>query len=309
MKISKRIKKTEVKKYLPFYIMALPAVIYLIINNYIPMFGLFLAFKKINFSVGIWESAWTGLSNFTYLFKTRDAFIIFRNTICYNLVFIVLGTVLSVVMAITLNEIARTRSKKFYQTVILLPFMISTIILSYMVNAFLASSNGFINKSILEPLGADMINWYSSAKYWPVILTVVYLWKNVGYSTIIYYASVVSIDKTYYEAAEVDGAGFWKKVWHITLPGLKPTIIIMLLMSLGRMFYSDFGLFYQVPMNNGILYPVTNTIDTYVYRGLMELNDVGRSSAAAFTQSILGFILILGSNMLVRKSDKNSALF
>ncbi len=302
-------KKIKLKKYLPFYIMALPAVIYLIANNYIPMFGLVLAFRKINFSVGIWKSEWTGLSNFTYLFKTSDAYIIFRNTVLYNVVFILLGTVLAIAIAIILNEIRSGMAKKTYQTVILLPYMISSIILSYLAYAFLASGNGFINNSILAPLGKKSINWYSSPKYWPTILVIVYIWKNIGYSTIIYYASVVGIDKTYYEAAVVDGAGFWKQLWYITLPCLKPTIVIMLLMSLGRMFYSDFGLFYQVPMNNGILYNVTNTIDTYVYRGLLELNDIGRSSAAAFTQSILGFVLIFGANLLVRRVDKDNALF
>ena len=299
----------QVKKYWPFYLMALPAIVYLIINNYIPMFGLVLAFKKINFSVGIWKSAWTGLSNFVYLFKTKDAYTIFRNTIGYNLVFISLGTLLSVTIAIILNEISRIRAKKFYQTVILLPYMISTIILSYLVYAFLASGNGFLNKTVLAFFGKEPKNWYTSVKSWPYILTIVNLWKNVGYSTIIYYASVVGIDKTYYEAALVDGAGFWRKIWHITLPGLKSTIIVMVLLSLGRMFYSDFGLFYQVPMNNGMLYPATKTFDTYVYRGLMELNDVGRSAAAAFTQSILGFVLILGANALVRRVDKDNALF
>ena len=302
-------KMKKLRNFWPFYLMSLPAIIYLIINNYLPMFGLTLAFKKINFQVGIWKSKWTGFSNFLYLFKTKDAYTIFRNTICYNIVFILLGTLISVVIAITLNEVLKKRAKKLYQTVILLPYMVSTIILGYLVYAFLASSNGFLNKTVLPLLGIEPINWYAAVKKWPFILTIVYLWKNVGYSTIIYYAAVVGIDKTYYEAALVDGANFWKRIWHVTLPGIKSTMIVMLLLSLGRMFYSDFGLFYQVPMNNGMLYPATNTIDTYVYRGLMELNDVGRSSAAAFTQSILGFVLILGANALVRKYDKENALF
>lgn len=301
--------KSKWKKYIPFYIMASPALLYLLINNYIPMAGLALAFKKVNFSKGIWKSPWNGLNNFTYLFKTKDAFIIFRNTVCYNLVFIVLGTVVAIALAIVIDQVKNRIAKKTYQTAILLPYMISAVILSYLVYAFLGSADGFINNSILEPLGIKGIQWYSTSKYWPFILVIVYLWKNVGYSTIIYFASVVGIDKSYYEAAVVDGAGIWKQIRYITLPCLKPTIVTMVLLGLGRMFYSDFGLFYQVPMNNGMLYNVTNTIDTYVYRGLLELNDIGRSSAAGFVQSLLGFIVILAANMAVRKIDAENSLF
>lgn len=299
----------KLKKAIPFYIMAAPALIYLFINNYIPMAGLVMAFKKVDFSLGMWKSPWNGLKNFTYLFKTKDAFIIFRNTICYNIAFIILGTFFAVAIAVILNQIKNVMAKKVYQTVILLPYMISTVILSYLVYAFLGSGDGFINNAILKPLGIQGIQWYSQAKYWPVILVIVYLWKNVGYSTVIYFASVVGIDKTYYEAAVIDGAGFWKQIRYVTIPCLRSTIITMVLLSLGKMFYTDFGLFYQVPMDNGLLYNVTNTIDTYVYRGLMELNDIGRSSAAGFLQSILGFVIIMIANTIVKKIDKENSLF
>ncbi|WP_099203772.1 ABC transporter permease [Scatolibacter rhodanostii] len=295
-------------KDLPLYALMIPGLLYLLLNNYLPMFGLSFAFKKINYSVGIFKSPWVGFDNFKYLFQTKDAFIIFRNTLLYNLAFIVLGTVLAIVVAILLSQV-RAKSLRVYQTSILLPFLLSSAVISYLAFAFLSVDNGFINNSILEPLGMKDISWYSSPQYWPVILTVIYLWKSFGYSSILYYATLVGIDDSYYEAAVIDGASTWQQIKHITLPCLKTTIITLVVIHLGRMFYSDFGLFYQVPMNNGLLYNTTNTIDTYVYRGLLQLNDIGRSSAAGFMQSILGFILVMGANIITRKVDKDSALF
>lgn len=301
--------KKVLKRYWPFYVMMIPGIVYLFINNYIPIAGLVIAFKKVNYSLGVLKSPWTGLSNFEYLFKTKDAWIITRNTIGYNIAFIILGTILAVIIAILLNDVRRIVPKKIYQTLILVPYLISTVLVSYLVYAFLGTEVGFINKSILGPLGISPISWYTSPKYWPVILVIVHLWKTVGYSSIIYYATVVGIDRTYYEAAVVDGASRWQQVRFITLPSLKTTIITLTLLHVGRIFYSDFGLFYQVPMNSGMLMDVTNTIDTYVYRGLMTLNDVGRASAAGFYQSCVGFVVVLGANLLVRKVDSESALF
>ena len=289
--------------------MMVPGLLYLIINNYIPLFGLVIAFKKIDYSKGIFKSDWVGFSNFVYLFKTKDAFIIFRNTIGYNLAFIFLGTIVSIIVGILLAEVTRKTVLKVYQTAILLPFLLSSVLLSYVVYAFLAGDAGLINSGILEKLGLEKISWYSDPKYWPYILTIVYLWKTFGYNTIIYFAMIIGIDKTYYEAAVVDGASICKQITKITLPLLRPTIITLVLLSLGRVFHSDFGLFYQVPMNNGLLFNVTNTIDTYVFRGLMQSNDIGRSSAASFMQSVLGFLLILGANALTKKIDKENALF
>lgn len=300
--------KNAFTKNLPLYLLMLPGLAYLIINNYLPMFGLSFAFKKINYTVGVFDSPWVGLDNFTYLFKTSDAFVIFRNTICYNLVFILLGTVMAIVVAIMLEQI-RTKALRVYQTSILIPYLLSITVISYLAFAFLSSDSGFINNSLLKPLGIEPISWYSSPKYWPYILTVIYIWKSFGYSSILYFATLIGVDSSFYEAAVIDGASTWQQIRHITLPCLKTTIITLVIMHIGRMFYSDFGLFYQVPMNNGLLYNVTNTIDTYVYRGLLQLNDVGRSSAAGFLQSILGFILVLGANAVTRKVDAESALF
>ena len=293
---------------LALFSMMIPGLIYLVINNYIPMAGLTIAFKKFDYSKGIWGSEWCGLSNFTYLFKTRDAFNIIRNTVLYNLVFIVLGTILAVTVAIMLNLLRGSMNKKIYQTVILIPYLISMVVVSYIVYGFLSQENGFLNSMIVSA-GGESVSWYTQSKYWPFILTIVNLWKGFGYTSILYYATVIGIDSSLYEAATVDGAGRWKQIWHVTLPGLRGTIITMVLLNIGRMFYSDFGLFYQVPMRSGLISSVTDTIDVFVYKALTQLNDVGRASAAGFMQSVLGFILVFGANMIIRKVDEESALF
>ena len=301
--------RSRLKRSLPLYLMFLPGALYLILNNYIPMAGLIIAFKQVNWSKGILNSDWVGFANFEYLFKTKEAWIITRNTLLYNAVFIILGTMLAITVAILLNEIRSNRLKKMYQTVILLPYLISMVVVSYLVYALLSSENGFINLSILRPMNAQEISWYTEPKYWPAILVIVHLWKTFGYNCVLYYAVLVGIDRGYYEAAAIDGAGRWQQIVKITLPSLVPIIIVLTLMSIGKIFYSDFGLFYQVPMDSGPLYDVTNTIDTYVYRGLIRLNNIGMSSAAGFYQSVVGFVLVLFANYTVRRIDKENALF
>lgn len=300
----RRIKKSSIA----LLSMMIPGIIYILVNNYIPMAGLVIAFKKYNFSKGFLESEWVGLSNFTYLFKTKDALYIVRNTLVYNFVFILLGNVFSVAVAVLLNFLRGKLSKKVYQTLILVPYLISMVIVSYIVYGFLSVENGVINR-MLAGAGNETINFYAIEKYWFLIFIVVYLWKNYGYLSILYYATVIGIDSALYEAAAIDGAKRWHQVWYVTLPGLKNTIITMVLLSIGRMFFSDFGLFYQVPMHSGLITNVTDTIDVYVYKVLSQLNDVGRSSAAGFLQSVLGFVLIMVVNFVVRKIDEESALF
>ena len=299
---------TDFKRYWAVYLMMLPGLAYLFINNYMPMPGVVVAFKQYHARLGIWGSKWVGLKNFEYLFATSDAFIITRNTILYNLAFIVTNSVLAILVAVLLNELAGKR-KKIYQSVILLPNLISTVIISYLVFAFFSSANGFVNNTILPALGKTPVNWYSEPGHWPFIIVFVYLWKTIGYSCILYYATLLGIDRSYYESAMIDGAGKIKQFLYITLPLLKPTIIMLTLMAVGRIFYSDFGLFYQVPMNQGALYSTTNTIDTYVYRGLLQLGNISMSASAGLYQSTIGFILVLGANLLVRKIDRESALF
>lgn len=294
-------------KCLPLYFMILPGAVYLFINNYIPMAGIVVAFKKYNAIKGIWGSEWYGFRNFTYLFKNGAGAII-RNTLLYNIAFIILNMIVGIALAIILSDIASKRAKKFYQSAIMLPFLISIVIVSYIVYAFLSAETGMFN-GILKSMGKNPILWYNETKYWPFILIIVNLWKGVGYGCLIYIAAIAGIDKSFYEAAQLDGASRWQQIKKITLPCLVPSIITLLMLSIGRIFYSDFGLFYQVPQNSGALYSVTNTIDTYVYRALISAGGIGRSSAAGVFQSIVGFALVMTSNMIVRKYSKENALF
>lgn len=294
---------------LPLMMLALPGLIYLLINNYIPMAGIFIAFKDIDYSKGIFGSDWVGFKNFEFLFRTKDAFVMTRNTLLYNLVFIILGTAISIFIAILMCEIIKMVVSKLFQAGMILPNLVSMVIVSYLVYAFLNADSGFINNTILKAMGKPAVNWYSEAQYWPFILVIVNTWKTAGYTAIIYMASISGIDPGLYEAAKIDGAGKIRQIFSITLPMIKPIVIMLLIMSVGRIFNSDFGLFYQVPMNAGALYSTTQTIDTYVYRALMQLNDIGMSSAAGLYQSVVGFILVLVTNALVKKSDKDSALF
>ena len=296
------------KRAIPLYIMVAPGFIYLLINNYIPMLGIVIAFKNLNFSKGILKSDWAGLSNFEYLFKAPDAFLITRNTILYNVAFIVVNTVVAIVIAIILSEIRSKMKVKIFQSCVLIPSLISIIIVSYLAYAFLSGRTGFINGS-LAAAGKGTISFYTEPKYWPAILIFINCWKGAGYSSIIYLAAILGIDQEMYEAAEIDGATRWNKIRFITLPMLKSTVITLTLMNVGRIFYSDFGLFYQVPMNSGALINATNTIDTYVYRGLIELGDISMSSAACVYQSLVGFVLVLTANWVTKKLSSENALF
>ena len=305
----KKSKAVSIRRIAPVYLLMLPGLAYLAVNNYMPMFGLVIAFKNINLRKGILGSPWAGLSNFEFLFKTSDAWLITRNTMLYNMVFIVLGVVLSITVAILLNEIRSRIMSRLYQTLILLPYLMSMVIISYLAYALLSPENGFLNKAVLPMLGMEPVSWYQEKQFWPFILVFVHQWKSIGFSTVIYLASIIGISPDYYEAAMLDGAGKWQQIKNITLPLLKPTVITLFILNVGRIFYSDFGLFYQVPKDSGMLYSVTQTIDTYVYRGLMQQNNIAMSSAAGFYQSVVGFILVLAANGLVRRISRENALF
>ncbi len=303
-----RKKKIKWKHWIPFYLMGIPGLLYLFINNYIPMIGLQIAFKDYKYNLGIWESPLIGLKNFKFLFKTGDAWIMIRNTLAYNMIWILLGVIVGVGSAILLNEIISKTAKKFYQTIVLLPYLMSMVVVAYLVFAFLSPSTGLVN-SMIEKFGGDTIQWYQEAKYWPFILTFVSQWKSIGFGMILYLSSIIGIDPSLYEAAALDGATRWQQHCKVTLPLLRPTIIMLVILNLGQIFRSDFGLFYQVPMDQGALYSVTQTIDTYVYRALLQRNDIAMSSAASFVQSVVGFVFIIAANQLVRRVDKNSSLF
>jgi len=307
--MNKKSIEKQAKKYWPFYMMALPACVYFFINNYIPMGGLILAFEKYTVSGGIFGSKKVGLDNFKFLFKSADAWIMTRNTIFYNLVFIILGTIVSILVAYVLHELKSNISRKVYQTVILFPGLLSIIIISYLANAFLAGDTGFINMHILAPLGIESISFYSEPKWWPFILIFIHLWQMTGTGCILYLANMSAIDPGLYEAANLDGANRFKSFKNITLPCLVPTIITLLTLSIGKIFNSDFGLFYQVPMNSGAIVDVTQTIDTYVYRGLMNTANMGMSAAAGFYQSVVGFCLVMTANALIKKMSRENAMF
>ena len=304
---SQKRRKTFVR-FLPIYILMLPGLIYLFINNYMPLPGLVIAFKQYNAGKGIYGSPWVGLKNFEYLFTTSDAFVITRNTILYNVAFIVINTTLAIAVAIVLSELEGKR-KKVYQSAILLPNLLSTVIIGYLVFAFFSVENGFINNTILKALGKDPVSWYSEPKYWPFILTFLRIWKGMGYGMVIYLATITGIDPSLYEAAVMDGATKWQQTKHITMPCIKPVLIMMLILDAGKIFYSDFGLFYQA--TGGIpasLYNVASTFDTYIYKAIQSSAPIGKTAAASFFQSVCCCATILLTNWLVKKVDEDSAI-
>lgn len=301
----------EFVKNKALFLMLLPGTLLLIMFSYLPMGGVTIAFKQINYGLGIWKSPWVGLSNFKFLFSTEDWFIITRNTLLYNVSWLFAGLFLAVAIAIGLSQIKQKRMCKFYQSVMILPYFLSWVIISYVVLAFLNTEHGMMNTSVMPMLGKKPVSWYTETKPWPFILTIVNLWKYAGYNSVVYLAAIVGIDKTLYEAAAIDGATRWQQIRHITIPSITSLMIIMSIMAVGKIFNADFGLFYQVPLQSGALYPVTNVIDTYVYTMLKSAGNssVGMSAATGLYQSLCAFILVIVTNMIVRRIDEDSALF
>ncbi|SDW43688.1 sugar ABC transporter permease [Paenibacillus sp. CF384] len=291
------------------YLMMLPTIALVIINNYLPMFGILIAFKKINYEQGILGSPWIGFENFKFLFATTDAWNITRNTLLYNIVFIATNLVLAVAFALMLNEMRSRVLAKFFQSAMFLPYFLSAVVISYLVFAMLGEEHGFVNNVLLKSLGLDPISWYAKPEAWPILLPIINAWKNIGYFSVVYLAAIVGIDEEYYEAALIDGASKWKQMTSITLPLLMPVMVIMTLLQIGRIFYADFGLFFQVTLDTGALYPTTNVIDTYVYRSFMVMGDIGMSSAAGLYQSAVGLVLVFASNFIVKKINRDNALF
>lgn len=303
------------KKTLVLLTMVAPAAIWLLLLRYLPMGGIILAFKdyKINprnpsFISNLLNSKWVGLKNFEFLFKTNDAWIMFRNTLGYNIIFIILGVIIPVAFAIMMNEFTRKFVRKAYQTMMFFPYFLSWVVVSYFLNAFLDAQYGMI-PAMQAAAGKEVISWYTTPGPWPYLLVFANLWKNVGYSTVLYLAAITGIDANQYEAAAIDGASKWQQVLYVTLPHLRTMICILFIMNVGKIFASDFGLFYNVPMQNGALFSVTQTIDTYVYRAYIATGNPGQSSAAGLLQNVLGFICILSANAIVKKVDADSAMF
>lgn len=295
------------KKNWELFLMSLPGVLFKFIFSYLPLFGLIIAFKEYRYDLGIWGSKWVGFKNFEFFFKSDSALLVTRNTILYNVGFIVLGTVVALTFAILLNAVTK-RFLKVYQTILFLPHFLSWVVIGYIVLSFLDHKNGFINE-VLTGLGMDPIKWYNEAKYWPVIIIIAQLWKTVGFSTLIYYAGIIGIDPSYYEAAKIDGATRFQIIRKITLPLLTPLILILFIVSMGSVFRSDFGLFYFTPNDSSFLYGVTDVIDTYVYRSLRVVGDLGMSTAVGLYQSVVGFILVLSTNAIIKKINRDNALW
>lgn len=295
-------------------ILAIPTFMWYILFSFLPMFGLIMAFKNYKlvpghgFVYSILHSEWSGFKNFEFLIKSNDLFIILRNTILYNLVFIVVGMIFAVGLAIMINELYSKRKSKIYQTLMFFPYFMSWVVVTYFLDAFLNQENGLIN-GILQDMGKDPIQWYMKAGAWPVILIFMYLWKSTGYNMVIYLSSISGIDTTLYEAASIDGATKWQQVKNITLPCLKGVIIMMFILNVGKIFYSDFGLFYQLSQGAaGSIFNTTATIDTYVFNALKSNTPVGMTSAVTFFQSVACCITILAANAIVKKLDKDSAI-
>ena len=297
----------DFKQNIPLTLLALPSIIFIFIFNYIPLYGLVLPFKNFNVVDGIIKSPWCGLKNFDFLVKSDTIFKAIRNTVLYNAAFIVIGTAVAIVIALFLYELGR-KSVKTYQTMLLIPYFMSWVVVAYILNVLLDMKSGVLN-SILKMCGKEEILWYNEGKYWPAILIVVQVWKNMGYNAIVYFAALMGIDASYFEAAKLDGANKFQQMWYISLPLIKEIVIIMFILNIGKIFYGDFGLFYNVTLNSSLIYDYTDVIDTYVYRSLINLGNLGMSATTGFCQSVIGFVLVLVTNLTVRKIDKSSALF
>ncbi|MDQ8734693.1 ABC transporter permease subunit [Paenibacillus sp. LHD-38] len=291
-------------------LMFLPVATLLFLFNYLPLAGLVIAFKDFDFAKGIFGSDWMDplFNNFEYLFSSPTAYRAMRNTILLNALFITVGLVFEVGFALLLNEIRNKYFKRVTQSLTFLPFFISWIVVGVFAYNLMNFESGAVNR-LLENIGLQPIDFYSEAGLWPLILTIAIRWKVTGYGTIIYLAALTSIDNSYYEAASIDGATRWQQIRYISIPMLRPTIIILTLLAVGRIMNADFGMFYAMVGDASLLFPTTDVIDTFVYRSLRKSGDIGMASAAGFLQSIIAFVLIIGSNYAARKIDKDSAIF
>ncbi|WP_026653475.1 ABC transporter permease [Butyrivibrio proteoclasticus] len=308
-------KRSSLKKTLLLTSMVLPGALWFFFLRYLPMVGIVLAFKNYKvypknptFWNNLIHSSWAGLKNFEFLFATTDSWVYIRNTIGYNVLWIVLGLIIAVAFAIMLNELTTKFVAKTYQTLMFFPYFLSWVVASYFLLAFLDPTRGLVDHFLVSK-GLEKIDWYNSPQYWPFILTICNLWKNIGYSSILYLAAITGIDTSQYEAAAIDGASKWQQVFYVTIPNLRPMICILLIMNVGKIFNSDFGLFYTVPLNSGSLFSATQVIDTYIYRVLTATNNIGMSTAGGLLQNAVGFVCIMIANRVVKKIDEDSALF
>ncbi len=302
-----RLRHYRTRRSLALFSMALPGLLYIFIFKYLTMFGVVVAFKNYRTADGIFGSQWVGFKNFQFLFGTDLIWRAIRNTLLLQSVFIVVGLCVSLVIAILVYEIYTSIWTRFYQTTLFFPQFISWVLVGYFVFALL-NEDGLVN-NVLTLVGLSPLDWYRSPQYWPFILTFAALWKGAGIGSLLYLAGMLGIDPQLYEAARIDGASKWQEIRHITLPLLLPIIIINLLIAIGGVFNADFGLFFQVTRNSPTLYPTTDVMDTFIYRSLLQLGNVGMAAAAGLFQATVGFVLVLLSNWLVRRWDPERSLF
>lgn len=289
-------------------IMALPGLVLLLVFSYLPMLGSVVAFQDYRPAKGLFGSEWIGFENFRYLFATGDAWKLTFRTLGYNAVFITIDQIGGIAIAIFLNEVRNRWVARTYQSILFIPFFLSWIIVSYLSFAFLQTEGGAINNTLLS-LGAEPVRWYSTPQVWPPIIVLVNFWKHIGLSVTIYLAGIVAINPEYYDAARVDGANKWKEIRHITIPMLIPLVIIIVLLGMGRIMRADFGLFYNIPRDSGLLYSTTDVLDTYVFRALKAQGNFPMASAAGLYQSVVSFVLVITANWFVRRIDRDRALF
>lgn len=307
LKKSKR--HARLMKDLSYTLLALPAIVWLLFFHYAPISGVVIAFENYRFTDGIFGSEWIGFKNFEYFFKSTDAWVILRNTIGYHLVIMIcLNLVGGMIVALMLYEVRSRFANKLYQTSMLIPNFISWIIISYIAYLFLDPSETGILNQLLLALGKETINWYNEPVYWPFIIVFFQCWKAIGMASLYYYAALLAIDPCLFEAASLDGAGKFRQIWHISVPALMPMACIVLITQLGSLLSANFDMYYQLPMNSGALYPVTDVISTYVYRGLIQGN-IGASAAVGLFQNVVGFVLILSTNAVIRKISPENAMF
>ncbi len=290
------------------FLMLLPTLIFFLVNSYFPMVGIYYAFTQFDFNTSMFNSKFVGLQNFEFLWRSGTLVKLTMNTIGYNIAFIVLGNVLAIVCAILLSELNGKWFKKISQSVMFLPYFVSFVILSVIVYNLFNYDSGFLN-TMLTQFGVDPVDVYSKPWAWIFLIIVFYLWKNLGYSMVIYLAAITGISDEYYEAATIDGANIFQRIWYITVPMLKSTFVVLLLFALGSIMKGQFDLFYQLIGNNGLLYNTTDILDTYVYRSLKVTFDVGMATAAGVYQSLFGFVLIMTVNYIIRKINDDYALF
>jgi len=302
-------KKFKIKKNdLQLYSLCVIPMLLVFIFSYLPMSGLVIAFKNYKYSKGIWGSDWIGFDNFKFFVNSNDFWRITWNTLELNSIFIAMGIIAAVMLAIFLFELTSRKSTKVYQTILITPHFMSWIIVSYMVYAFLNPSYGMLNK-LIESLGGESVDWYSTPSAWTWILLICSVWKHIGMDSVVYYAALMGVDTALFEAAEIDGANKLKIIRHIVIPSLIPLVSILTILKIGNIFRADFGLFYQVTRNVGTLYSRTDVVDTYIYRVMREVGDMGMSGAVGFLQSIVGFIMVMVTNTVSKKIDPNNSLF